>query len=276
MIRQYLFLLLLRAAARGLRRLIKFTASVALLVAAAPVAIVAACAATYAWATGWPPRRLYATALWSLPMVAVWLAASALTAPGSAGVPDGPAWYRVADAPYHAWLAMWRLATSGHGPAAAVAIAPAAIPLGLLAGGLAWSYRIYRMETGSGGLSPGSAISFDRRQWRRQVRSARARIAPSDQPERGRGDRGHDPHRPASGPAGHRPALRPAPLAPGGHRDDRHRQDHAAAAAVGRVHGHRAEPAGGRDRAAPAARRARLQGRRRFAPHRGPRPPGAA
>jgi hypothetical protein len=177
MIRQYLFLLVLHAVARGLRRLVKFTVTAALLVAAAPVTFVAACAATYAWATGWPPRRLYATALWSLPMVAVWLAASALAAPGSAGVPDGPAWYRVADAPYHAWLAMWRLAASGHGPAAAVAIAPAAIPLGLLAGGLAWSYRIYRMETGSGGLSPGSAISFDRRQWRRQVRSARARIA---------------------------------------------------------------------------------------------------
>jgi hypothetical protein len=183
MIRQYLALLALRAAARGLRRLVKLTATVTLLVAAAPVSLVAACAATFAWLSGWPPRRLYAAALWCLPMLAVWLAASAVTAPGSAGVPHGPAWYRVADAPYHAWLAMWRLATSGHWPAAAVAIAPAAIPLGLLAGGLAWSYRIYRMETGSGGLSPGSAISFDRRQWRRQVRSARARItAPGSVP----------------------------------------------------------------------------------------------
>jgi hypothetical protein len=177
MIRRYLLLLTLRAAARGLRRLVTFTATAALLVAAAPVTIVAACAATYAWAAGWPPRRLYATALWCLPMLAVWLAASVVAGPGSAGVPDGPAWYRLADAPYHAWLAMWRLAASGHLPAAAVTIAPAAIPLGLLAGGLAWSYRIYRMETGRGGLSPGSAISFDRRQWRRQVRSARARIA---------------------------------------------------------------------------------------------------
>jgi hypothetical protein len=110
-------------------------------------------------------------------MLAVWLAATGLAAPGSRGVADGPAAYRVADAPYHAWLSMWLLAASGHVAAAAVAIAPAAIPLGLAAGGLIWSYRIYRMETGTGGLSPGSAISFDRRQWRRQARSARARIA---------------------------------------------------------------------------------------------------
>ncbi|HYZ56004.1 MAG TPA: hypothetical protein VE733_21240 [Streptosporangiaceae bacterium] len=177
MIRQYLALLTLRAAARGLRWLVKVTAMAALVVAAAPVSIVAACSAALAWARGWPPRRLYSAALWCLPMLAVWLAATGLAAPGSRGVADGPGWYRIADAPYHAWLSMWLLATSGHVAAAAVAIAPPAIPLGLAAGGLIWSYRIYRMETGTGGLSPGSAISFDRRQWRRQVRSARARIA---------------------------------------------------------------------------------------------------
>jgi hypothetical protein len=177
MIRQYLALLALRGGARGLRWLVKVTAMAALVVAAAPVSVVAAGSAAFAWARGWPPRRLYAAALWCLPMLAVWLAATGLAAPGSRGVADGPAWYRIAGAPYHAWLNMWLLAASGHVAAAAVAIAPAAIPLGLAAGGLAWSYRIYRMETGTGGLSPGSAISFDRRQWRRQVRSARARIA---------------------------------------------------------------------------------------------------
>ena len=83
----------------------------------------------------------------------------------------------MAGAPYDAWLSMWRLGVSGQVAQAAVMIAPAAVPLGLLAGGLAWAVRIYRMETGTGGLSPGSAISFDRRQWRRQARSARARIA---------------------------------------------------------------------------------------------------
>jgi hypothetical protein len=33
------------------------------------------------------------------------------------------------------------------------------------------------MQTGTGGLAPDSAVSFDRRQWRHQARSARARIA---------------------------------------------------------------------------------------------------
>lgn len=165
MIRQYLALLLLRKAGRGLRRLLTVTAAVALLAAAAPVSLVAAGSAAAAWQFGWPPRRLYGAALWCLPAVAVWLTASALARP------------RVTDAPYHAWLSMWALAAAGHLAAAAVTVAPAAVPPGLALGGLAWGYRIHRMETGAGGLSPGSAAGFDQRQWRRQVRSARARIA---------------------------------------------------------------------------------------------------
>jgi hypothetical protein len=185
LIRQYLTLVLLRAAARALWRLIKVAAAAAVIVGAAPVSAVATGAVLVAWACGWPPRRLYGAALWCLPMLAVWLTATGLTAtgqpaPGSRGGSGGsgaPAWYRVAGAPYQAWLNMWRLGTSGHVAAAAVGIAPVAVPAGLLAGGLAWAVRIYQMETGAGGLSPTSAISFDRRQWRRQVRSARARIA---------------------------------------------------------------------------------------------------
>jgi hypothetical protein len=164
-IRQYLALLLLRKAGRGLRRLVTVAAAVALLAAAAPVSLVAAGSAVAAWQFGWPPRRLYGAALWCLPAVAVWLATSALARP------------RVTDAPYHAWLSMWALAAAGHLAAAAVTVAPAAVPPGLALGGLAWGYRIHRMETGAGGLSPGSAAGFDQRQWRRQVRSARARIA---------------------------------------------------------------------------------------------------
>jgi hypothetical protein len=58
-----------------------------------------------------------------------------------------------------------------------VTIAPVAVPLGLLAGGLAWSRRGYAMRTGAGGLSPTAPVAFDQRQWRHQVRAARARIA---------------------------------------------------------------------------------------------------
>ena len=78
-------------------------------------------------------------------MVAVWLAATAVA---------GRSWWQVAAAPYHAWLAMWHLAAAGSVLLAAATIAPVAIPLGLLVGALAWSRRIYAMETGTGGLPP--------------------------------------------------------------------------------------------------------------------------
>ena len=156
------------AAGRLLGLAIAGAAGAALVVAAAPVSLVAAAAVTTAWAAGWPPRRLYRAALWCLPMLAVWVAATAAAA---------QSWWQVAAAPYRAWLAMWHLAAAGSVPAAAVTIAPVVVPLGLLAGALGWSRRILAMRTGTGGLTPGAPAAFDRRQWRHQVRSARARIA---------------------------------------------------------------------------------------------------
>ncbi len=157
-----------RAGAWLALRAISAAAAAALLIAAAPVSLVALLSAGVAWQLGWPPRRLYRAALACAPMVAVWLAATAISTRSLA---------QVAAAPYLAWLAMWRHGASGSVGIAAAVIAPAAIPLGLIAGGLAWSYRIRSMETGTGGLSPGSAVAFDLRQWRHQVRSARALIA---------------------------------------------------------------------------------------------------
>jgi hypothetical protein len=167
-IRRYLVLLAVLKAFRLLARLTAVAAVVAIAVAAAPVTLVAAGAAAVAWLAGWPPRRLYHAALWCLPMVAVWAAATAAAA---------RSWPQLAAAPYLAWLAMWHLAIAGRGAAAAVIIAPLAIPVGLAVGGLAWSRRLYAMRTGTGGLSPAAPVAFDRRQWRHQVRSARARIA---------------------------------------------------------------------------------------------------
>ena len=158
----------LLAAGRVLVWAAAVTAGTALAVAAAPVSLVAACAVAVAWAAGWPPRRLYQATLWCLPMLAAWVAATALAA---------RSWRQVAAAPYLAWLAMWHLATAGSVLRAAVTIAPVAIPLGLVVGALAWSRRIYAMRTGTGGLSPTASAAFDRRQWRHQVRSARSRIA---------------------------------------------------------------------------------------------------
>jgi hypothetical protein len=154
--------------ARAALRLLRLVLAAALVIAAAPVSLVAAAGAGLAWRAGWPPGRLYRAALWCLPMLAVWLAAVAVASRSAA---------QAAEAPYLAWLAMWHRGEAGAYPGAAAAIAPAAIPAGLAVGGLAWSYRIRSLQTGSGGLAPDSAAAFDRRQWRHQARSARARIA---------------------------------------------------------------------------------------------------
>jgi hypothetical protein len=167
-IRRYLGVAVLLAVLRLLGRLALLLAGLALVLAAAPVSLVAAGALAAAWLAGWPPGRLYRAALWCLPMVAVWLAATAVAT---------RSWPRVAAAPYLAWLAMWHEAAAGSVVLAAVTIAPVAVPLGMVAGGLAWSRRIYAMQTGAGGLSPTAPVAFDHRQWRHQVRSARARIA---------------------------------------------------------------------------------------------------
>ena len=159
---------MIRALARLAWRLLRVTVFVAALVLAAPVTAVAAYAAALAWLLGWPPRQLYRAAAWCGPMIAAWLAALAA---------GGQPWPRLAAAPYLAWLAMWHEAAAGSYLKAAVTVAPPAIPLGLVAGGLAWSWRIYSMETGSGGLAPSAPAAFDQRQWRHQVRTARARIA---------------------------------------------------------------------------------------------------
>ena len=168
MISRYLGLLAARAMVRLLARVIRVAVIVMVIVAAAPVSLVAAYCATLAWLLGWPPRQLYRAAAYCVPMLAAWLAATAVAT---------RSWTRVAAAPYTAWLAMWHDGAAGSYALAAITIAPAAIPLGLVAGGLAWQYRIYSMETGTGGLTPSAPAAFDLRQWRHQVRTARARIA---------------------------------------------------------------------------------------------------
>ena len=159
---------LIRGVARIIWRLLRVTVFVAAMILAAPVVLIAAYSVTLAWFLGWPPRQLYRAAAWCLPMLAAWLAALAV---------GGQPWPRLAAVPYLTWLATWHEAAAGSYLKAAVTVAPLAIPLGLVAGGLAWSWRIYTMETGSGGLAPSAPAAFDQRQWRHQVRTARARIA---------------------------------------------------------------------------------------------------
>jgi hypothetical protein len=168
-----------RAVARGLLRLT--AAALVLLLAAglAPATLTAAVTAAFAWWRGWPPRRVYAATVFCLPMLVAWLAAVAVW-PARAmppGTGPGPFWLRMAAAPYRAWLAMAHLAEHGHLAAAVIAAAPPAVPLGICAGGLAWTYRCFRMESGAGGLTPASPAAFDERLWRRQVRTAKGLLA---------------------------------------------------------------------------------------------------
>jgi hypothetical protein len=206
-----------------LLRLLGIVVAAALVIAAAPVSLVAGASAALAWRAGWPPGRLYRAALYCLPMLAVWLAATAVATRSAA---------HAAATPYLAWLAMWHRGAAGSYPGAAAVIAPAAIPAGLAAGALAWSYRIRSMHTGSGGLSPDAAAAFDRRQWRHQARSARARIAaPGAVTLTTRHQDlvagavirtvGH-PARPAASIP-----YTPDALPPGSHRHHRHRQPHS-------------------------------------------------
>ena len=72
---------------------------------------------------------------------------------------------------------MWQLVGHGQAGGAVVAVAPLAVPVGIAVGGVGWAYRLFRMRSGAGGLTPAAPAAFDQRQWRHQVRSARALIA---------------------------------------------------------------------------------------------------
>ena len=165
----------------GVLRVLRVAVVVVLAVAVAPVTAVAAGSFGWAWWRGAEPRRVFAAVRWCLPMVAAWLVAVSAWPAGAGGYPPGAGpgawWLRAAAAPFRAWDAMWRLAWHGHVVAGAAAVAPPAIPLGIAAGGACWAYRRFRMRAGTGGLTPEAPADFDERQWRHQVRAARALIA---------------------------------------------------------------------------------------------------
>jgi hypothetical protein len=165
MITRWLSVLAAQAIYRALIRVAAALLVATVAVAAAPVSVIAVGAFAAAWSAGWQPRRLLVAAAWCAPMVAAWFAASA----SSSGA--------LATLPCHAWLSFWHLARSGAIPRAAATVAPEAIPLGLIAGAAAWSYRIRSLRAGAGGHSPAAAVAFDQRQWRHQARAARARVA---------------------------------------------------------------------------------------------------
>jgi hypothetical protein len=135
-------------------------AVVVLALALAPVTLVAAIGVALAWRKGWQPDRLYRAAAWCLPMLAAWLTAVVIAGHSLASVAREPI------------AAVQR----GDYLVAVILLIPVSAPVGLLAAGWAWSIRRASMAARSGGRSPATGVSFDLRQWRHQVRSARARV----------------------------------------------------------------------------------------------------
>ena len=158
---------LLLWALRAAGRLLKWLVTAAVLVAAAPVTVVAAVGVAGAWLCGWPPARLRRAALLALPMTAVYAAVRA----ARARTAHAALW-----APVHDWQYAWHLAQAGRVWAAAVLTAPVAVPAGLAAAAGLWAWRIYAIETGLSGRTATAPVVFDARQWRRAARTARARV----------------------------------------------------------------------------------------------------
>jgi len=153
-----------------LRKMIKVTGWVlvaAVAVAAWPVTLVAVAGFAAAWLRGWPPVRLGRAAALALPMTAVWLAAEARQR----------AWPALAQDPVRDWAHGWQHLTGIGETRAFLLVAPVTIPAGLGLAALAWTWRIYAMTTGIGGWLASAPITFDIRQWKRQVRTAKGRTA---------------------------------------------------------------------------------------------------
>jgi hypothetical protein len=151
-------------------------------IAVLPVTLTAIAAYALAWWRAWPPRRLYVAAAWCAPLAAGWLGGATFWPVQLPGPDPAQWWLRLLVAPYRCWRAMYLAAVHGHVVLSVLLIAPLAISPGLLAGGLAWARRRFRMAAGTGGLHPGSPARFDARLWAREARTARATAASTLRP----------------------------------------------------------------------------------------------
>ena len=132
-------------------------------IAAWPVTVVTATGYTAAWLRGWPPVRLNRVAAWSLPVTAAWLVYLEIRVPGFLAARD----------PRRTWAGGWDHLTTTRLVGVFAALAPAVLPAGLALAGLVWAWRNYAITAGLGGKMASAPISFDARQWSRQVRTAR-------------------------------------------------------------------------------------------------------
>ena len=153
----------------------------ALMLAAWPLTLIIAAGYAAGWWRGYPPVWLLRTAAWSLIGPVAWLAVAALRpdqlrAEALAGVRTWAHWW-----PPPAGLEVARTF---------VLLAPATLPAGLALAAGAWAWRNYSITTGLAGWTASAPVTFDRRQWKRQVRSAKGLTeAPGAVPLCGRGGR---------------------------------------------------------------------------------------
>jgi len=163
---------------RKIARITGWLLLVAVAVAAWPVTVTAAAGYLTAWLRGWPAVRLYRTAAWALIITGAWLTVLEVLVPG----------WAAASVLGRAWADGWDHLSAASVTGAFMRVAPVAIPAGLGLGGLLWAWRIYAITTGLGGITASAPMTFDARQWRRQVRTAKGQIAaPGAVPLLGRG-----------------------------------------------------------------------------------------
>ena len=100
-----------------------------------------------------------------------------------------PGWI-AARTPGRAWARGWDHLAGADPARVFLLLAPVAVPAGLAVAGMVWAWRIYAITAGLGGIMASAPITFEARQWKRQVRTARSLTdAPGAVPLMSRGGR---------------------------------------------------------------------------------------
>jgi Helicase HerA, central domain len=151
----------------------------AAVIAAWPLTLVTAAGYGMAWWRGWPPARLRRAAAWALTGSGACLLAAAMrraalrAAPLAAARDWQHSWPDPAALAARDWGHIWPYPAALAAARTFVLLPPVAIPAGLGLAALLWAWRNYAVTTGLGGITASAPITFDARQWRRQVRTAR-------------------------------------------------------------------------------------------------------
>ena len=140
----------------------------ALAVAVWPLTLLTATGYAAAWLRGWPPARLTRAAAASLAMTAVYLLADAARQ---------HTWQALTMAPARDWAHGWHHVTAPLAWRTFLLLVPLTVPAGFALAALLWAWRIYAITSGTAGLLASAPYTFDARQWKRQVRAARNRVA---------------------------------------------------------------------------------------------------